>query len=134
MRMEIIELARLHHHVAGVVLLDAGDGDLLGVGGGHLAGGVDDEAIVLAVHPGGEHLHAVGELGEDLVVHRLGAEFRSRGRGGRLNGDGLGVEARHAVLAVVLDLQRVKAARRSFSHHSRPGQNDPYREDCLARK
>ena len=88
-----VELARLHHHVAGVVLLDAGDGDLLRVGGGHLAGGVDDAAVVLAVHPGGQDLHAVGELGEDLVVHRLGREDRGLGRnGGSFRDDGLRID------------------------------------------
>ena len=89
-----VELSGLGHHVAGVVLLDDGDGDLLGVAGGHLSGGVDDAAVVLAVHPGGEHLHAVGKALEHIVVHiQCGGSFallRRHGGGAEVGGDGVG--------------------------------------------
>ena len=68
-----IELSGFCHHVAGVVLLDDGDRQLLGIAGCHLAGGVDDAAVVFPVHLCGEHLHTVGHLLEGPVVHGQGS-------------------------------------------------------------
>ena len=89
-----VELAGLHDHVAGVVLLDDGDGYLLRVAGGDLACGVYDAAVVNAVDAGGEHLNAVVELRENCVVdrQRIGGLDRLKcgDNGIDIGGDGIG--------------------------------------------
>ena len=105
-----VEDARLGDHVAGVVGLDAAYRDLLRVGAGDLAGGVDDAAVVLAVHAGGEDLAAVAELVEgrvldliDAVHAALGADLDLHRRGLRgqdVGGDGVGQDVELGELAL----------------------------------
>ena len=52
----------------GVIAFIDRDGDPVG-GGGHLAGGVDDAAVVLFPLPGSQDKESVGKLKHGLFVH-----------------------------------------------------------------
>ena len=91
-----IEFSCLCDHVAGVVFLDDGNRDLLGVACCDLACGVYDAAVVLAADIRGEDLNAVAELVECGVVNvkrltdRLCRGFKYGERGTDIRGDGIG--------------------------------------------
>ena len=91
-----IEFSCLCDHVAGVVFLDDGNRDLLGVACRDLTCGVYDAAVVLAVNVRGEDLNTVAELVECGVVNvkrltdRLCRGFKYGEHGADIRGDGIG--------------------------------------------
>ena len=91
-----VEFSCLCDHVAGVVLFDDGDGDLLGIACRDLTCGVYDAAVVLAVNVRGEDLNAVAELVECSVVNlqcltdRLCRSFKHGKHWADIRGDGVG--------------------------------------------
>ena len=91
-----VEFSCLCDHVAGVVFLDDGNRDLLGVACCDLTCGVYDAAVVLAANIRGEDLNAVAELVECGVVNlqcltdRLCRSFKHGKNGADIRGDGIG--------------------------------------------
>ena len=79
-----IEHTRALDHAAGVVGLDDGDADALGLVR-HLLRGVDDAAVVLVALSGAERVEAVGELEERRGILRAVVHDGTRLRHGVVN-------------------------------------------------